>query len=123
MISARGPDSASAERARHRCQGTPASRRSPDSRTAPPHAGQVRGRRATALLAPASNPFAFHIKRLHGSDPLHAMACKDLFTRRTQPCAVLLQALLNGCIITQLFSAKAGSIARTSLLLLCCSGM
>jgi hypothetical protein len=76
------------------------------------------------LLAPRPIPSdAFQIKRLDGSDPLHAMACKDPFTRRTQLCAVLLQALLNGCIITQLFSAKAGSIARTSLLLLWCSGM
>jgi hypothetical protein len=39
--------------------------------------------------------------------PLHAVASKDLSTRRAQPCAVLLQALLNGHIITQLFSAKA----------------
>jgi hypothetical protein len=75
-------------------------------------------------VGPASIPSdAFRIKRLDGSDPLHAMACKDLFTRRTQLCAVLLQAVLNGCIITQLFSAKAGSIPRTSLLLLWCSEM
>jgi hypothetical protein len=51
------------------------------------------------------------------------MAFKDLFTGPTQLCAVLLQALLNGHIIIQLFSAKAGSIARTSLLLLWCSEM
>src|ERR1700755_1833280 len=42
------------------------------------------------------------------------MACKYPFARRTQPCAVLLQAILNGCIVTQLFSAKAGGIARAS---------
>jgi hypothetical protein len=54
---------------------------------------------------------------------LHAMAFKDLCTRPTQLCSVLLQAPLNGHIITQLFSAKAGSIARTSLLLLWCSEM
>jgi hypothetical protein len=59
--------------------------------------------------------------RLAGS--LHAMAFKDLFTGPTQLCAVLLQAPLNGHIIIQLFSAKAGSIARTSLLLLWCSEM
>jgi hypothetical protein len=61
--------------------------------------------------------------QLNGSDPLHAMAFKDLFTGPTQLCSVLLQAPLNGHIITQLFSAKAGSIARTSLLLLWCSEM
>jgi hypothetical protein len=72
-----------------------------------------------ARQAPRPGPSdALQIKRLDGSDPLHAMACKHLFTRRTQPCAVLLQAVLNGCVITQLLSAKAGSIARTSLLLL-----
>jgi hypothetical protein len=51
------------------------------------------------------------------------MAFKDLFTGPTQLCAVLLQAPLNGHIIIQLFSTKAGSIARTSLLLLWCSEM
>jgi hypothetical protein len=61
--------------------------------------------------------------QLNGSDPLHAMAFKDLFTGPTQLCSVLLQAPLNSHIITQLFSAKAGSIARTSLLLLWCSEM
>jgi hypothetical protein len=45
--------------------------------------------------------------RLNGSDPLHAVAFKDFSTRRTQPRTVLLQALLNGHIVTQLFSAKA----------------
>ena len=79
---------------------------------------------SNARLAPRPIPSdAFQIRRLYSSDPLHAMAFKDLFTRRTQLCAVLLQAVLNGCIITQLFSAKAGSIARTSLLLLWCSAM
>jgi hypothetical protein len=48
---------------------------------------------------------------------LHAMAFKDLFTGPTQLCAVLLQARLNGHIIIQLFSTKAGSIARTSLVI------
>src|SRR6202022_2424067 len=43
-------------RAWHRCQGTPASRRSPDSQTAPPRVGRLRRRRATALLAPRPIP-------------------------------------------------------------------
>jgi hypothetical protein len=51
-------------------------------------------------------------------DPLHAMALEYFFTGSTQLCAIPLQALLNGHIVTQLFSAKAGSIARTRLLLL-----
>jgi len=50
--------------------------------------------------------------------PLHAMALEYFFTSSTQLCAIPLQALLNGHIITHLFSAKAGSIARTRLLLL-----
>jgi hypothetical protein len=41
------------------------------------------------------------------------MAFKDLFTGPTQLCAVLLQALLNGHVIIQLFSAKAGCRAQT----------
>jgi hypothetical protein len=49
---------------------------------------------------------------------LHAMALEYFFTSSTQLCAIPLQALLNGHIITHLFSAKAGSIARTRLLLL-----
>jgi hypothetical protein len=51
-------------------------------------------------------------------DPLHAMALEYFFASPVQLCAIPLQALLNGHIITQLFSAKAGSIARTRLLLL-----
>src|ERR1700730_4405896 len=43
-------------RAWHRCQGPPASRRSPDSQTAPPRVGRLRRRRATALLAPRPIP-------------------------------------------------------------------
>jgi hypothetical protein len=49
---------------------------------------------------------------------LQAMALEYFFTSSTQLCAIPLQALLNGHIIAQLFSAKAGSIARTRLLLL-----
>jgi hypothetical protein len=41
------------------------------------------------------------------------MALECFFTGSTQLCAIPLQALLNGHIVTQLFSAKAGSIART----------
>jgi hypothetical protein len=51
-------------------------------------------------------------------DPLHAMALEYFSTGSAQPSAILLQALLNGHIVTQLFSAKTGSIARTRLLLL-----
>jgi hypothetical protein len=36
--------------------GPPASRRSPDSQTAPPRVGRLRRRRATALLAPRPSP-------------------------------------------------------------------
>src|SRR6266478_6972615 len=43
-------------RAWHRCQGTPASRRSPDSQTAPPRVGQLRRRQAKTLLAPRPIP-------------------------------------------------------------------
>jgi hypothetical protein len=51
---------------------------------------------------------------------LHAMAFQRPFYIATQLCAVLLQAPLNGHIIIQLLSTKAGSIARTSLLLAGC---
>ena len=46
------------------------------------------------------------------------MAFKNLLARCTELCAILLQALLNRRIVTELFSAKAGSIARACFLLL-----
>jgi hypothetical protein len=49
---------------------------------------------------------------------LHAMAFEYFFAGSPQLCAILLQALLNGHIVAQLFSAKAGGVARTRLLLL-----
>ena len=52
------------------------------------------------------------------NDALHAMAFKNFLACRTQLCAILLQALLNRCIVTQLFAAKVGGIARTRFLLL-----
>jgi cytochrome c551/c552 len=38
------------------------------------------------------------------------MAFKNLLARCTELCAILLQALLNRRIVTELFSAKAGSM-------------
>jgi hypothetical protein len=52
------------------------------------------------------------------NETLHAMALKNFLACRTEFCAVLLQALLNGCIVTKLFSAKAGGIARARVLFL-----
>src|SRR6267378_1747353 len=56
MISARGPDSTSADELGIDVRAPAASRRSPDSQTAPPRVGQLRRRRATALLAPRPIP-------------------------------------------------------------------
>ena len=49
---------------------------------------------------------------------LLAVALEYLLTGRTQFLPVLLQALLDRRIVTQLFSAKARSVARTRLLFL-----
>jgi hypothetical protein len=46
------------------------------------------------------------------------VALEYLSTGRTQFLPVLLQALLDRRIVVQLFSTKAGSVARTRLLLL-----
>jgi hypothetical protein len=51
------------------------------------------------------------------------MALEYLFAPRAQFGAVLLQALLNRRIVPELRAAKAGSIARTRLLLLWGSGV
>jgi len=49
---------------------------------------------------------------------LLAVTLEYLLTGRTESLPVLSQALLNCRIVAQLFSAKAGSVARTRLLLL-----
>src|SRR3977135_2375493 len=60
---------------------------------------------------------------LKAATPLSAMALEYLFAPRAQFGAVLLQALLNRRIVPELRPAKAGSIARTRLLLLWGSGV
>jgi hypothetical protein len=57
------------------------------------------------------------------NETLHAMALKNFLACPPELCTILLQALLNRCIVTKLFSAKAGSIARACVLFLWCPGM
>jgi hypothetical protein len=77
----------------------------------------------TGSVGPAARQAASPQHVLKAVRPLSAMALEYLFTPRAQFGAVLLQALLNRRIVPELRPAKAGSIARTRLLLLWGSGV
>jgi DHA1 family bicyclomycin/chloramphenicol resistance-like MFS transporter len=109
-------------RHRHRHEDGPGLRRHAKAvcdRLLPLHAGRARrgagGGKGTAVQAASCGGV---IPSPRARTSLHTVALEHLLTGRTQPGSILLQALLDGAVVTQLLAAQAGCVPRTCLLLL-----